>query len=440
MKSFILAGLLLCGWGYAATVKDREGAVRADRAAMENDKRWAYNDIESGFRQAKLTGKPLLVVLRCVPCLSCMGLDSAVLMQGDELAPLLDQFVCVRVINANALDLTKFQFDFDLSFSTLFFNGDGTVYGRYGSWTHQKNSADTTISGYKRSLEAALKIHAGYPGNKAQLAGKQGAPLPFVNPLDMPNLAGRYQSHLNWDGKVMQSCIHCHMLGDSLRASYREKKEPIPTEWVYPMPSPETLGLTLAADPVGEVTAVATNSMAEAAGVKTGDTLASVAGQPLVSMADVSWVLHRTDDVEETALEMVVNRGGQEMPVKVALPAGWKHGADNSGRAGAWPMRGMATGGMVLVDLTDEERLARGLGKDGMALFVKGLGMYGKHALAKKTGFQKEDVIVECDGLKDRMTESRLLGHLLQKRLLGDEVEISLLRGMERKTLKLPMQ
>lgn len=133
MKSFIFAGLLLCGWGYAATVKDREGAVRADRAAMENDKRWAYNDIESGFRQAKLTGKPLMVVLRCVPCLSCMGLDSAVLMQGDELAPLLDQFVCVRVINANALDLTKFQFDFDLSFSTLFFNGDGTVYGRYGS-------------------------------------------------------------------------------------------------------------------------------------------------------------------------------------------------------------------------------------------------------------------------------------------------------------------
>lgn len=424
----------------AATVKDREGAVRADRAAMENDKRWGYNDIESGFRQAKLTGKPLLVVLRCVPCLSCMGLDSAVLMQGDELAPLLDQFVCVRVINANALDLTRFQFDFDLSFSTLFFNGDGTLYGRYGSWTHQKNSADTTLSGYKRSLEAALKIHAGYPGNKAQLAGKQGVALPFVSPLEMPTLAGRYQARLDWDGKVMQSCIHCHMLGDALRASYREKKEPIPTEWVYPMPSPETLGLSLAADPVGEVTAVTAGSLADAAGVRVGDALSSVAGQPLVSLADVSWVLHRSGDDDASVLEMEVNRGGQALPLKVALPAGWKHGADNSGRVGAWPMRGMALGGMVLVDLTDEERQARGLSKEGMALFVKGLGMYGKHALAKKTGFQKEDVIVECDSLTERMTESRLLGHLLQKRLLGDQVEMSFLRGKERKTLKLPMQ
>lgn len=440
MKTFIFVGLLLCGWSYAATVKDREGAVRADKAAMENDKRWAYNDIESGFRQAKLTGKPLLVVLRCVPCLSCMGLDSAVLMQGEELAPLLDQFVCVRVINANALDLTKFQFDFDLSFSTLFFNGDGTVYGRYGSWTHQKNSADTTVSGYKRSLEAALKIHASYPGNKAQLLGKQGVQLPFVNPLDMPNLAGRYQAQLDWDGKVMQSCIHCHMLGDSLRASYREKKLPIPTEWVYPMPSPETLGLTLAADPVAEVMTVAVGSLAEAAGVKQGDLITTVAGQPLVSMADVSWVLHRTEDVVTTILDMTVEREGREMPVKVTLPAGWKHGADNSGRVGAWPMRGMATGGMILVDLTDEERQARGLDLQGMALWVKGLGMYGKHALAKKTGFQKEDVIVECDGLKERMTESRLLGHLLQNRLLGDVVEMSFLRGKERKSLMLPMQ
>ena len=28
---------------------------------------------------------------------------------------------------------------------TAFFNGDGTVYGRYGSWTHQKNSQDWRV-------------------------------------------------------------------------------------------------------------------------------------------------------------------------------------------------------------------------------------------------------------------------------------------------------
>ena len=83
----------------ADAVKDREGAVRNDKVAMENDARWLYNDIEAGFAAAKKTGKPLLVVLRCVPCLSCMGLDAGVL-EDKNLTPLLDQYVCLRVINA----------------------------------------------------------------------------------------------------------------------------------------------------------------------------------------------------------------------------------------------------------------------------------------------------------------------------------------------------
>ena len=54
----------------AEAVKDREGAVRKDKATMENDARWIYNDVQRGFEEAKRTGKPLLVVLRCIPCLN----------------------------------------------------------------------------------------------------------------------------------------------------------------------------------------------------------------------------------------------------------------------------------------------------------------------------------------------------------------------------------
>ena len=137
--------LALAANASAATVKDREGAVREDKAKLENDARWNWNDIDGGFRLAKATGKPLLVVLRCVPCRSCAGIDASVL-QEPELVPLLDQFVCVRVINANALDLSRFQFDYDLSFSAIMFNGDGTIYGRYGSWLHQKDPLNKTDS------------------------------------------------------------------------------------------------------------------------------------------------------------------------------------------------------------------------------------------------------------------------------------------------------
>src|SRR5437016_10137890 len=171
---FAMAVGLLAHSSIGDAVKDREGAVREDRAAMEKDARWIYNDFQRGFAEARRTGKPLLVVLRCVPCTACAGIDAAVLLQETELGPLLDQFVCVRVIDANALDLKLFQVDYDLSFSTVFFNGDGAVYGRYGSWRHQKDPQDKTTAGYKRALEAALAIHRGYPENKMALAGKQG--------------------------------------------------------------------------------------------------------------------------------------------------------------------------------------------------------------------------------------------------------------------------
>src|SRR5437868_2256223 len=97
--SITLAFAILTTSSFAAAVKDRESAVRDDKTTMEKDARWIYNDVQRGFTEAKWRGKPLLVVLRCVPCLACMGIDASVL-QDPELAPLLDKFVCVRVINA----------------------------------------------------------------------------------------------------------------------------------------------------------------------------------------------------------------------------------------------------------------------------------------------------------------------------------------------------
>ena len=307
--------LLLAALGtsvFAETVKDREGAVRNDRAIMEKDARWIYNDTARGFAEAKRTGKPLLVVLRCVPCLACMGIDASVLTEP-ELAPLLDQFVCVRVINANALDLALFQFDYDLSFSTMFFNADGTVLRALrlvetpeGCRRTPPPAATTARS------NAALDLHRGYPANKPSLAGKQGAPTPFKTPVEIPTLAGKYTRDLDWEGKVVQSCVHCHQIGDAFRASYRDTGKPIPDDWIFPMPPPETIGLTLAPDHIARVESVAAGSIAEKAGVLAGDDFVSLAGQPLVSIADVSWALHRAP--ASGTLAAIVKRGPDTSP------------------------------------------------------------------------------------------------------------------------------
>jgi serine protease Do len=434
---FLLPLLFIGVLAQGEAVKDREGAVRKDRATMEHDARWMYNDIESGFAAAKRSGKPVLVVLRCVPCLSCMGIDSSVLAEP-SLQPLLDKFACVRVINANALDLSKFQFDYDLSFSAMFFHPDGTVLGRFGSWTHQKNSQDTSTAGFRRALEAVLALHRDYSANKASLAGKQGGATPFKTPVEIPTLAAKYKRDLDWEGKVVQSCVHCHQIGDAFRATFRDKGEPIPSDLIYPMPAPETIGLTLAPEQVAHVDAVAAGSIAEAAGIKPGDDLQSLGGQPLVSIADVAWGLHRSP--ESGSVAVIAQRDGKAVPMTLSLPKSWRMKSDISKRVGTWQMRGMATGGLVLEDLPNEDRDQRKLGNKGMALLVKGVGQYGIHAAGKNAGFQKDDVIVEFDGTSERLSEGEMIGRALQMRKAGDRVKVSVLRGAERVEMMLPMQ
>lgn len=432
---FVLHALL--PRGFAETVKDREGAVRGDKAAMAQDSRWLYNEIDHGFTQAKQSGKPLLVVLRCVPCLACMGMDATVL-NSKELAPLLDQFVCVRVINANALDLRRFQFDYDLSFSTLFFNGDGTLYARFGSWRHQKNSQETDTSSFRQTLEGVLKLHRGYPANRPELAGKQPAPTPFESPLEIPGLAGKYGRELDWGGKVVQSCVHCHMIGDALRTHARNQGRPVPEEWIFPQPQPETVGLRLAPDRAATVAAVIPNSPAAAAGLQPGDDLLTVAGQGMVSAADVSWALHRT--AGSAVVPVTFLRAGTAQSAKLDLPAQWRFKSDISRRVGTWGMRAMALGGLQLADLTDDERRDRRLPTDSMALLILHAGEYGNHAAAKKAGFQKGDVIVELDGSRSRATESEWIGRLLRDHRPGETLPARVLRGDQQIDLRLPMQ
>jgi serine protease Do len=344
----------------------------------------------------------------------------------------------VRVINANALDLTRFQFDYDLSFSAVLFNGDGTTYGRYGSWLHQKDPKNKTTASFTKALEAALAIHKGYPANKAALAGKAGGPTPYKTPVEFPSLAGKYQSKLDWDGKVVASCVHCHMVGDAIRASFRSQKQPVPAEWIYPQPSIETLGITLATDDIAKVVSVSPGSSAAKAGIQAGDSLASLNGQPLVSIADVSWILHRAPD--SGTLPATILHGGQQSAITIELLPGWRMRSDISKRVGTWPMRAMAFGGMNMEDLDEASRSAAGLGKDDMALRIKFVGSYGPHAEAKKEGFKVNDILVQVGDMKQRTTESALIGQLLQHHLPGEKLPSVVIRGTERVDLKLPQQ
>ena len=60
----LLLALSLSATTFAAADKE---AVRKAVGDIELTGNWIYDDIEAGYREAGKSGKPLLVVLRCVP-------------------------------------------------------------------------------------------------------------------------------------------------------------------------------------------------------------------------------------------------------------------------------------------------------------------------------------------------------------------------------------
>src|SRR5580765_9083675 len=183
----------------------------------------------------------------------------------------MDKFVCVRLVQANALDLSLFQFDYDLTFAVFLLNADKTIYGRFGSRSDRKDAAkDISMEGFRKALSGALDLHKRYPANKASLAGKQSRPTRFKTPEDFPSLAGKYKPTLDYEGKVVQSCMHCHQVRDAERTFFRADRKPIPDEVLYPWPMPTAIGLTVDSEEKAKITEVAPGSPAEKAGFKKG--------------------------------------------------------------------------------------------------------------------------------------------------------------------------
>ncbi|MCI0699566.1 MAG: PDZ domain-containing protein [Planctomycetia bacterium] len=414
----------------------REDKVRDDKKKVEADGFWIYNNLPKAFEQAKKDNKPIIVALRCIPCEECVKLDDNLVDKDPTLRPLLEKFVRVRVVSTNNLDLSIFQFDYDQSFAVFLLNADGTIYGRFGTRSHRTNwVGDVSTDGLAKAMQGALDLHAEYPKNKDALAAKRGPKPLFAVPEKFPTL-GKYGPELDYKGKVVPSCIHCHQIGDAVRDIHRKKKEPLPEEVLFPYPHPKSQGLILNPKERATVLKVEKDSPAEKSGFKPGDQIKTLNGQPLLSIADVQWILHNTP-ADAVSIKAEVIRDGKPGELVFALPKGWRQRDDISWRSGAWPLRRMATGGMLLEEV--QERPA-GVPKTGMALRAKHVGQFGPHAAAKNAGFLVGDIIISFDGKTDFARETDLLAYALRTRKPGEKVQVKFVRNGKMMELPLPMQ
>lgn len=443
MRVISILTILMClstGVSPGQEKKTRDQKVREDQQRVTEEGFWIYNDLPKAFEKATKTGKPLVVVLRCIPCEECVKLDDDLVDTDPVLKPLLEKFVCVRVVSTNGLDLSLFQYDTDQSFAVFMLNADRTIYGRFGTRSHRTEwVGDVSLRGLAEALQGALDLHASYPANKESLVAKTGPKPLFERPELFPSLKEKYTSSLNYSGDVVKSCIHCHQIGDAIRDHYRAEKKPIPDEILNPYPHPKALGLIFDPSRRATVKNVVQGSLASQADFEPADQIVKLNGQPILSIADVQWVLHGIPS-SGGELKAEVEHDGTSRTITLPLHSGWRNLDDISWRVSAWGLRRMVTGGLVFENAAADERAEAGIESGRMLLKVKHVGMYGAHAAGKNAGFQKDDLIVSYDGRSDLMTDSDVLRYGATQKIAGETVVLGVLRKGQTLSLKIPMQ
>lgn len=429
-------GLVVVFLPIALAQNTREQKVRDDKKNVEADGFWIYNDLNKAFLEAFGSKKPMIVVLRCIPCEECVKLDDTLLNEDPELHALLEKFVRVRVVATNGLDLGLFQFDYDQSFAIFLLNADGTIYGRFGTRSHRTEwEEDVSVSGLKKALVGALTLDANYPSNRNQLGTKRGVVPPFRGPGELPGLS-KYTSRLEFDDKVVQSCIHCHMIGEAMKELERGTDEGISSKSLFPFPHPKSVGLILDPKECATVKNVLADSLAAQAGFEVGDIVTELADQPLLSIADVQWVLHQASP-DGATLEAKILRNEKPLELDFRLPNGWRERDDISWRASSWGLRRMALGGL---QLQPADPRPTGVASESMSLQVKHVGQYAPHDVAKKAGFLTGDVIISFDGRDDLLRETDVLVHALRSHNVGDVIPVTILRDGKKLELSILQQ
>ncbi len=332
------------------------------------------------------------------------------------------------------MDLSIFQFHGQLTWAVFFLNADRTIYGRYGSRApsgtsgFKGNDRFVTMEGFKKALQGALETHAAFPANRSSLAGKTG-PAPLAKTPEAIPAAASYGVRRVDGADKNKGCVHCHEVQDWEFIEAR-KKGPVPDRllWTYPMP--DALGLSL--DPLerATATAVAPGSAAEKGGFKAGDRLLTLEGQPLLSIADVQWVLHQAPEPGHVKGE--VERGGRKLAVSLELRAGWRRVFSYTDNLSVgWASR-TRTAGMRLEPLPSLDREKLGLAESTPALRIRDLSpdfARDRNTSPKKAGLLKGDVLLELDGRPIPATESEVLALLLQMKKPGDKATIGYRRA-----------
>ena len=397
--------------------------VNADRVDL-----WVYNDIPQAMIEARRQNKPLFVTFRCVPCKACAAFDADVANGNERVRAIAkDQFVAVRQVEMKGVDLSLFQFDYDLNWAGIFLNADGVVYARYGTQSSEGPDAYNSIDGLVNTMYRVLEIHSHYPDNREELKSKRGAAKAIKNALDLPGLRNRAKYG---EETTRQNCIHCHNIHDA-EHQYALDSGNYSSEMLWKYPLPENIGLKIDRTSGVRIVDIVADSAVATSKLQPGEDVVRMNGQRIASIADMQWVLHHLPNTDNP-LEIETSGSGTHT---VMLKDGWKR-IDFSWRASMWnaPPRFQAWAPLLPV----EERTKLGVPETDTALEVRWINLQGIGGQqCFEDGLREKDVIVAVAGQDLRFNTRQFNVHIKTHYKVGDVLPLTVLRDGQRIELEI---
>lgn len=346
-----------------------------------------------------------------------------------RLAELAQSFVCVRVTDLRTVDLARWRLDFDLTFSALVADAQGRVLHRYGGRDAASADSFLSLASFEAFVEGAL-------ARAQQEAAAGGAPPPMGAPRRTIEASPAFQAR---DAQKRVDCVHCHSVNDfEWRDAVANGR--VRPEQRWPFPDLARLGLEVERDRQRVVARVAPDGPAARAGLAAGDVLAKAGSQPLLTRADLQWVMQQLP-AGATSVALEATRDGKPLHVALALADGWK---ECDAREYAWrPMKwnlapAPGFGGKAL---DADAKKALGLEAGAWALQVGYLVDWGEKAAtgrsAAAAGLRKGDVVVAVAGESRFDDEPHFQAWFRLTQKAGTTVALEVVRDGARRTLSM---
>ena len=434
MKSIRSLGILLHVLVIAAPLIAAPSLL--DRLKDEHargQKQWIYNDFQKAVTEAKLTGKPIFVTFRCVPCEACESFDAEVAKNNERIKELTEKkFISLRQVEMKGVNLSQFQFDYDLNWAAMFINADGTVYGRYGTQSADGPDAYNSVESLEKTMKRVLTVHANYSVYKKFLVDKRGKPKPYKTALEM---AGLEQKEKYEQLTERKNCIHCHNIHDA-ENNYLELTGKWSNEILWRYPLPDNIGLKIDPKDGLRISEVISGSPAAKAGLQAGQSITYINNQIILSIADIQWVLH---NLPNTGTIVNIRISGSSRDYVLAVRAGWKR-TDVSWRGSMWNVRPRLR--VWMPEATTQELKKLNLPAGRKALKVKWINTNSPEGRkARDAGLRTGDFVIAVDGKPmGNMTPREFNTHVKLNYKPGQNLPITLWRNGKRIEFNWPLK